>query len=242
MKLVEMRALFFIVLLFAQQGWAAEIVPPTDWQLLNLKGKVKKCVVRTVTSVVVKSSLQMDIVFFEEYVFDTNGYLQSKKKYKLGDGKRKYHIYTDNIVYAKYVDQVRNLTVYGASTDIVNYGQQQWLTPTTYTMTDKVDALSGALLVSKGEIDDKGRLLKEERLYEKEPNGIEKYSFITKNDYNKKGEKESYDIVDGLKNKEESYYIDITSIDRVGNPLIQTTTDDNDKVYNKSTFTYEYYK
>ncbi|MDR0193569.1 MAG: hypothetical protein LBI73_00475 [Myroides sp.] len=237
-----MRALLLIVLLFVQQGWGAEVKPPTDWQLLNLNGKVKKCTIKTVTSVVVKSGMQMDIVFYEEYVFGRDGYLLSKKKYKMGDGKRKYRIYIDDIVYGKYADQTRKLTVYGASTAIVNQGEQVWTSATSYNSTDKMDTKSGTLMTTIGTCDDKGRLIREERIYSDTDQQAEKYSFVTKIDYNSKGEKESYDIVDGLKKKEDSYYIDIATKDRVGNPLKVTATDDSDRVYSTATITYEYHK
>lgn len=131
------KVLLFIVLLIGQYGIAQEFVPPTDWQVDGLKGRVKERVlVRSSCSKMSIGNTTSVRIFggsFELTTYDEQGYITSKRneRYTESIGCREFRPRE----YCPYIGVERRIIELGGSEHVET--KQVWISPTEYILNNK---------------------------------------------------------------------------------------------------------
>lgn len=107
--------------------------PPTDWQLMNLKGKVKTLKVYTYNDgIEILSGVNSGD--YTDYYFENKGYIQSVKAYTIGASTGREFIHR-SLVYGAYENQKREIKGLGGFTNRDYHEVQEWSSPTEYRNT-----------------------------------------------------------------------------------------------------------
>ncbi|MDR2223963.1 MAG: hypothetical protein LBE34_14685 [Flavobacteriaceae bacterium] len=236
-----MGVLLFIVLLFGQQGWTTEVVPPTDWKLQNLKGAVQRMIVFRTTA---DGAKEKDVINFKEkgFVMIKTYYDSTSKTYTSFEEGEMEEIYT--FTYTDYVDGVRYVYLYDNNRkwEDRDHAIETW---------DKVDDF----LIStrnnnreKWEIECKYKEYKLMERWERESINYQKYSAEIERtstfEYNKQGDLVKEIIHEEINGIEKDYTLiyDIRSRDAIGNILLQTKRNRETGDVITEQFDYLYYK
>lgn len=106
---------------------------PTDWQLMNLKGKVKSLKVYAYSDgLEILGGINRGV--YTDYCFDNKGYIQSVKAYTIGASTGREFIHR-SLVYGAYENQKREIKGLGGFTNRDYHEVQEWSSPTEYRNT-----------------------------------------------------------------------------------------------------------
>lgn len=213
---------------------------PTDWQLMNLKGKVKSIGIRPAVKLGYVGSDDLSInhgmYYYRAMKFDEYGYLISEVNTLVGGSS--YKVLNEmRYVYTPYVKQVRKIIVTSSAYEKIRHtGVQFWSSPTDFEI---VFDLFGVSICStdkegiriKGSVDAAQRLLRIERV------GLDKKISEFQSSY---WQAECYQLPCFYRDNID-YNINILKEDAYGNVIEETNTLENNSIeYN--TYTYEYYE
>lgn len=240
-----MKEVLFILLLISQYHYAQEFVPPNDWQVEGLKGKVKHMHISQEyywKSASGETQYNPLPILVYKY-FDDSGYLLYEEYNVVGPS-------SGRILWSKVLDFGRyeanrndGSKVLRPFAPIIFKGKKEWSSTTEYQIVLKSETLKENSIIIVGKCDDKGRLLQRvERYY---INGVvqEHDSIVTYLDYNDVGdvssiERDSYRTKFSIPIKKSEVHI--VDKDKYCNPL--------SIVYNKensgkavTVYQYEYY-
>lgn len=206
---------------------SAQAQPLTDWQLMNLKGKVKRLKVHTYTD---RSNIKWGDD--TDYNFDDKGYIQSVTAYSIGESTG-LKIIKKSLVYGAYENQKREIKGISGFTNRDYHEVQEWLYPTEYRSTIYAVFPSNNNKTILGRCDAEGRLIYEtnkthdmgsEEMYEYSEEGQLVCIVITTDDLFV----QYTEVAQG-------------ALDAMGNPM-ETVYNHRDGFITTITYTYEYYE